>query len=156
MQNQIDPKYKKPQRKREVIYDYSSKSTGNSLQFKFNSGLQDDIEDILEDHNLDESTVEDLKPNVSIISKRNKVIKSTNRSSAGWASIAEYKDNPYNPFASDSEDSEKFGKLKIELWQKIQKRLIDHIYMSQLQYRMTVSRTDLNRHYHNFFFSSHH
>ena len=35
------------------------------------------------------------------------MIKSTDRFSAGLAAIAEYKDNPYNPFASDSEDSEK-------------------------------------------------
>ena len=29
--------------------DYSFKSNGNSLKFIFNSGLQDDIEDILDD-----------------------------------------------------------------------------------------------------------
>ena len=34
--------------------DYSFKSKGNSLQFKFNSGLQGDIEDILDEQNLHE------------------------------------------------------------------------------------------------------
>ena len=33
---------------------YCFKSTGNSLQFKFNAGVRDDIEDILDDQNLHE------------------------------------------------------------------------------------------------------
>ena len=32
--------------------DYSFESKGNSLQFKFNSGLQDYIDGILDDQNL--------------------------------------------------------------------------------------------------------
>ena len=66
--------------------DYSFKSKCNSLQFKFKSWLQDDIEDIHNDQYLHES------------------IKITDRSPPGWATIAEYKDDP---FASDSENSKK-------------------------------------------------
>ena len=66
--------------------DYSFKNKCNSLQFKFKSWLQDDIEDIHNDQYLHES------------------IKITHRSPPGWATIAEYKDDP---FASDSENSKK-------------------------------------------------
>ena len=52
MQNQIDQKYREPPKKRAMHNDYFFKSKGNSLQFKFNSGLQDDIEDILDEQNL--------------------------------------------------------------------------------------------------------
>ena len=104
MQNQIDQKYREPPKKRAMHNDYSFKSKGNSLQFKFNAGLQDDIEDILDNQNLHESTVEALNAIVSKISKRNKLIKIPDRSLAGGATIAEYEDDP---FASDSEDSKK-------------------------------------------------
>ena len=55
--------------------NYSFKRKGNSLQFKFNSGLQDKIEDIFEDENLYDLTVEALSTIVSKISKKSKVIK---------------------------------------------------------------------------------
>ena len=90
---------------------YSFKSKGSSLQFKFNAGLQDDIEDILDDQNLRKSTVQALNAIVSKISKRNKLIKIADRSPAGWGTIAEYEDDP---FASDSEDSKKIRQLKTE------------------------------------------
>ena len=90
---------------------YSFKSKGSSLQFKFNAGLQDDIEDILDDQNLRKSTVQALNAIVSKISKRNKLIKIAYRSPAGWATIAEYEDDP---FASDSEGSKKIRQLKTE------------------------------------------
>ena len=89
MQNQIDQKYREPPTKRAMHNNYSFKSKGNSLQFSFNAGLQDDIEDILYDQNLHESTVEALNAIVSKISKRNKLIKIADRSPAGWATIAE-------------------------------------------------------------------
>ena len=54
---------------------FSFKRKGNSLQFKFNSGLQDKIEDIFEDQNLYELTVEALNIIVFKISKKSKVIK---------------------------------------------------------------------------------
>lgn len=54
---------------------YSFKRKGSSLQFKFNSGLQDKIEDIFEDENLYDLTVEALSTIVSKISKKSKVIK---------------------------------------------------------------------------------
>ena len=78
MQNQIDQKYREPSRKRAMHNDYSFKSKGNSLQFKFNSGLQGDIEDILDEQNLHESNVETFNAIVSKISKRNKLIKIAN------------------------------------------------------------------------------
>ena len=84
--------------------NYSFQSKGNSLPFKFNSGLQDDIEDILDDQNFHEPIIEALNAIVSKISKRKKLIKIVDRSSAVWATIAEYVDDP---FASDSEDSKK-------------------------------------------------
>ena len=89
MQNQIDQKYREPPTKRAMHNNYSFKSKGNSLQFSFNAGLQDDIEDILYNQNLHESTVEALNAIVSKISKRNKLIKIADRSPAGWATIAE-------------------------------------------------------------------
>ena len=89
MQNQIDQKYSEPPTKRAMHNDYFFKSKGNSLQFNFNAGLQDNIEDILYDQNLHESTVEALNAIVSKISKRNKLIKIADRSPAGWATIAE-------------------------------------------------------------------
>ena len=84
--------------------NYSFQSKGNSLPFKFNSVLQDDIEDILDDQNFHEPIIEALNAIVSKISKRKKLIKIVDRSSAVWATIAEYVDDP---FASDSEDSKK-------------------------------------------------
>ena len=105
MQNQIDQKYREPPKKKAMHNDYCFKSKGNSLQLKFSAGLQDDIDDILDDQNLHESTVEALNAIVSKISKRNKLIKIADRSpAAGWGTIAEYEDDP---FASDSEDSKK-------------------------------------------------
>ena len=104
MQNQIDQKYREPPKKRALHNDYSLKIEGNSLQFKFNSRLQNDIEDILDEQNLHESTVEALNAIISKISKRKKLRKIADRSPAGWATIAEYEDDP---FASDLEDSKK-------------------------------------------------
>ena len=52
MQNQIDEKYREPPKKKAMHNDYSFKSKGNYLQLKFNTGLQDDIEDIVDDQNL--------------------------------------------------------------------------------------------------------
>ena len=46
-QSQIYKKYKDTSRKRAIHNDYSFNSKGNPSQFKFNSGLQEDIEDIL-------------------------------------------------------------------------------------------------------------
>lgn len=43
-----------------VHNDYSFNSKGNSLQFKFNWGLQNNNDDILDDQNLHESTIEAL------------------------------------------------------------------------------------------------
>ena len=63
--------------------EYSFKSKGNSLQFKFNAGLQNDIQDILDDQNLNGSTVEGMNVIVSKISKRNKMIKIADRSPSG-------------------------------------------------------------------------
>ena len=48
MQDQIHQKYRQAPKKRAMHNDYSFKSNGNSLKFIFNSGLQDDIEDILD------------------------------------------------------------------------------------------------------------
>ena len=101
IRDQIDQKYWEPPRKHN---DYSFKSKGSSLQFRFNSGLQHDIEDTLDDQNCHESTVEALKAKVFKIAKRSKEIKIADRFPAGWATIAEYEGNL---FASDSEDSKK-------------------------------------------------
>ena len=109
MQNQIDQKYREPLRKRAIHNDYF-KSKVNFQQFKFNSGLQENIKDIHDDH-LHESTVEALKAIVSKISKRNKIIKNTDCSPAGWATIVEYQDDP---FGSVRKILRKFGKMKIE------------------------------------------
>ena len=57
MQNQIDHKYRQPPKKRAMHNDQSFKSKVNSLQFKFDAGLRDDIEDILDDQILHELTV---------------------------------------------------------------------------------------------------
>ena len=73
MQNQIDQKYREPPKKRAMHNEYSFKSKGNSLQFKFNAGLQ----------NLNGSTVEGMNVIVSKISKRNKMIKIADRSPSG-------------------------------------------------------------------------
>ena len=88
----VMPPQANPKRRRQdevTLQPTSFKSKGNSLQFNFNAGLQDDIEDILYDQNLHESTVEALNAIVSKISKRNKLIKIADRSPAGWANIAE-------------------------------------------------------------------
>ena len=55
MENQIDQKHRERPKKRTMLNDYSFKSKVSSLQFKFNAGLQDDIEDILDDQNLRKS-----------------------------------------------------------------------------------------------------
>ena len=83
MQNQIDQKYREPPKKRAMHNDYSFKSKGNSLQFRFNAGLQYDIQDILDDQNLNGSTVEAINVIVSKTSKRNKMIKIADRSPSG-------------------------------------------------------------------------
>ena len=111
MQNQIVQNNREPPKKRALHNDYSLKIEGNSLQFKFNSGLQNDIEDILDEQNLHESTVEALNAIISKISKRKKLRKIADRSPAGWATIAEYEDDP---FASDLEDSKKIRQVKVE------------------------------------------
>ena len=46
MQNQIDQKYREPPRRRTMQNEFPFKSKSNSLQFKLNSGLQDDMEKI--------------------------------------------------------------------------------------------------------------
>ena len=104
MQNQIDQKYREPPKKRAMHNDYSFKSKGNSLQFRFNAGLQYDIQDILDDQNLNGSTVEAINVIVSKTSKRNKMIKIADRSPSGQATIAKYEDDPFD---SDSEESKK-------------------------------------------------
>ena len=104
IQNQIDQKYREPPKKRAIHNGYSFKSKVNSLQFKFNAGLQDDIEDILDDQNLQGSTVEALNVIVSKISKRHKLIKIADCSPSRWATITKYEDEPFD---SDSEASKK-------------------------------------------------
>ena len=69
MQNQTDQKYREPPRKRAIHNNCCFKSKGNSLQFKFKSALQDDIEDILHDQNLHKLTVEALN---AILSERDR------------------------------------------------------------------------------------
>ena len=67
VQNQIDQKCREPPAKRVIHNNYSFKSKGNSLQSKFKSRLKDDIEDILDDQNLHDLTVEALN---AILSER--------------------------------------------------------------------------------------
>ena len=72
--------------------------------YNSNSGLQYDTQEILDDQNLHESTIEALNAIVSEISKKNRLIRTTDCSLPGWVTIAEYEDGP---FASNSEDSKK-------------------------------------------------
>ena len=58
----------------------SFKSKSDSLQFSSTLDYKGDIEDILDEQNLHESTVEALNDIVSKISKRNKLIKNADRS----------------------------------------------------------------------------
>ena len=137
---------------------YSFKSKGNSLQFKFNSKLQDDIQNILNDQNLHESAVEALNAIVSKISKRNKLIKIADRSAAVWATIAEYKDDP---FASDSEDSKKIRQAENRALAKNKNKnsftlQVSLIVLEGHSFGMTVSSTDSTRHRHHFLYSSCH
>ena len=46
MQSRINQKCRELRRSRVIHKDYSFKSKDNSLQFKFSSGLQDDLKDI--------------------------------------------------------------------------------------------------------------
>ena len=72
----MDQKYRETPKKRAMHNNYSFKSKVNSSQFKFNAGLQDDIDNILDDRNFHELTGEALNAIVSKISKRNKFYKS--------------------------------------------------------------------------------
>ena len=92
MQNQIDRKYRIPPRNRTLHNDHSFKSKDNPLEFKFKSGLKDKIEDILDDLNPHESSVEALNTIISKTLKRNKVIKIADRALVEWATIAEYEE----------------------------------------------------------------
>ena len=124
MQNHINQKDREPRQKGLMHIDYSFKIKGNSLQFKFNSGLQDDTEGILDDQNLHESTVEALSAIVSRISKRNNLIKIADHFLAGWATIAEYKDDS---FASDSENFKKIMQAESSALAKKQKQKLIYL-----------------------------
>ena len=73
--------------KKAIHSDYSFKV--KLFFYNSNSGLQYDTQEILDDQNLHESTIEALNAIVSEISKKNRLIRTTDRSLPGWVTIAE-------------------------------------------------------------------
>ena len=79
---------------------------GNKLQFEFNSTLLDYMDaasDNLHEGNLSHVT-EELEKTKTLLNKRNKVIRSANKSPAGWAAVQEYESDE---LADDSDDEKK-------------------------------------------------